>query len=97
MKKVFFMFWGFVQPVTVFSKVKRESVHRLVTDVPAPYTASEAERGSAPQTFTEELALCLWDSFLRDAGLAARSAAPDAFSVNASPPTGPARNSRSVT
>lgn len=67
------MFWGFVQPVTVFSKVKRESVHRSVTDVPAPYTASEAERGSAPQTFTEELALCLWDSFLRDAGLAARS------------------------
>lgn len=97
MKKVFFMFWGFVQPVTVFSKVKRESVHRSVTDVPAPYTGSEAERGSAPQTFTEELALCLWDGFLRDAGLAARSAAPDAFSVNASPPTGPARNSRSVT
>lgn len=55
MKKVFFMFWSFVQPVTVFSKVKRESVHRSVTDVPAPYTASEAERGSAPQTFTEEL------------------------------------------
>lgn len=72
-----------------------ETVHRSVTrraDVPAPCAASEA-----PQTFTEELASCLWDSFLRGAGLAARSAAPDAFSVNSSPPTGPALYSRSVT